>query len=360
MTLRMRYRGRWTARPPQGGYVRTGSRCRRAGLRELPGFRTRNASTVGRTVMPRIADLKVEGITHLRGVPIAVGVIVGAVRSKPSNDSMRRSPRFARSPARGSGRSSMPRPRGEPGAAFVLSTVRHAADGRVAARGGAQLGRAPDWPSAAGPLFCSRRHETPGDVLHRGKPMAERVDVQELLNSYSRRLLHEFREGNLTSKVAFDRGLPREAAVRGFFESRLPGRYGVGEGLVIDTSGGQSEQCDVVVYDREMTPHLSMGTAMSVWPFESVYGIIQVKSVLTKNALDSAVANIGSFKCLSRPANRFAGGRGVYTAAGAFLNPPLGMLIAHTLDGSVPTGAAVQEVIKAAPREQQIDLSTAS
>jgi hypothetical protein len=185
--------------------------------------------------------------------------------------------------------------------------------------------------------------------------MAERVDVQELLNSYSRRLLHEFREGNLTSKVAFDRGLPREAAVREFFESRLPGRYGVGEGLIIDTSGGQSEQCDVVVFDREMTPHLSTGTAMSVWPFESVYGVIQVKSVLTENALDSAVANVGSFKCLSRPANKFAGGRGVYTAAGGFLNPPLGMLIAHALDGSVPTGA-IQEVIKAAPREQQIDL----
>src|SRR5882724_4680825 len=122
-----------------------------------------------------------------------------------------------------------------------------------------------------------------------------RVDISEVLQSYSRKLLHDFHEGARTSKLPFDRGQPRETAVREFLSTRLPGRYGVGEGIVIDTSGGQSRQCDVVIYDRERTPILSSETAVTIWPFESVYAVAQVKSKLTRSELESAVEDIASF-----------------------------------------------------------------
>jgi hypothetical protein len=181
-----------------------------------------------------------------------------------------------------------------------------------------------------------------------------RVDVGEILRSYSRKLLHDFREGVKTSNFAFDRGIPREKAVREFLGARLPQRYAVGEGLVVDAEGGQSQQCDVVIYDRERTPVLSTETAMNIWPFEAVYAVAQVKSKLTRTELESAVANIASFKALSRTDNNFAGGPGLMVHVGK-TNHAFGMLIAHEIDVEL-NPQELLKVLTAVPREHQIDV----
>lgn len=180
-----------------------------------------------------------------------------------------------------------------------------------------------------------------------------RVDIQEVFRSYSRRLLSDFWEGEKAANLAFDRGLPRENALRKFFQQRLPGRYGVDEGLVFDTTRALSQQCDIVIYDRERTPILSTEQAMKIWPFESVYAVAQVKSRLTKTALEEAVDNIRSFKKLSRKANTLAGARGFYTVTEP-RNQPIGMLIAHDFDdGFLPE--QVEPILKSVEKEHQID-----
>jgi hypothetical protein len=143
-----------------------------------------------------------------------------------------------------------------------------------------------------------------------------RVDLSEVFQSYSRKLLHEYREGaRALPKHAYDRGPGRERAVRDFFRERLPGRYGVGEGIVIDAHG---DQCDVVIYDDERTPVLSTEQSLTLWPYEAVYAVVQVKSRLTRSALAEAVSNITAFKRLKREENALVGGQGFVSGALAF------------------------------------------
>lgn len=185
------------------------------------------------------------------------------------------------------------------------------------------------------------------------------VDVRGILKTHSRRLLNEFREGEQTSPNALDRGLPREKAVFDFLTAKLPGRYGVGNGIVVDAKEGQSLQCDVVIFDSQHTPKLSTSSAMSIWPFDVVYCVAEVKSKLTEAALSEAVENIASFKKLQRPARQLAGGPGFVANVG-FMNPPFGVVIAHAWgDDLMPTGPAYREafdkIVQSVPAEQQID-----
>jgi hypothetical protein len=189
------------------------------------------------------------------------------------------------------------------------------------------------------------------------KKSGEHVDVTAVLQSHSRQLLHEFSEGTRTAKLAFDRGLPRERAVRTFLGKRLPRRYGVSDGVVVDAEGGQSEQCDVVIYDRERMPTLATPSAMKIWPFETVYAVAQVKSTLTRSELKSAVDNIAAFKKLKRADNRMLGGRGLNAMAGDVRNRPVGILVAYkTADDFEFGGDEFEQIVKSVPLEQQIDI----
>jgi hypothetical protein len=187
------------------------------------------------------------------------------------------------------------------------------------------------------------------------KKGTRRVNVPAVLKSYSRSLLGAYEDGTRMLVQEFERGAAREKAVFDFLSKRLPARYGVGEGFVIDGEGGQSDQCDVVIYDRERTPCLSVEPARTIWPFESVYGVVQVKSKLTRAQLKDAVENIASFKRLSRLTNRLSEGRGARTLVGE-LNPPLGILIAHQVSKDVaPDTGSFAKVVECVPREHQLD-----
>jgi hypothetical protein len=182
-----------------------------------------------------------------------------------------------------------------------------------------------------------------------------RIDLSEVFRSYSRKLLFEYREGaKALPKHGYDRGAGREEAVRDFLMKRLPGRYGVGEGIVIDAHGGQSKQCDVVIYDRERTPELSTEQSLNFWPYESVYGIVQVKSLLTRAALDDAVANIAAFKRLKREENVLVGGPGFVSNVGK-QNYAIGMLIAHETDVA-PGTSEFSKIVASVPIAEQIDV----
>jgi hypothetical protein len=176
-----------------------------------------------------------------------------------------------------------------------------------------------------------------------------RVDIGEVLESYSRKLWHDFQEEARTSNDDFDRGQPHEAAVREFLSTRLPGRYGVGEGIVIDASGGQSRHCDVVVYDRQRTPILSSETGLTIWPFESVYAVAQVKSKLTRSELESAVQDIADFKALSRLPDDFVSTPATRAAP---RNPAIGLLIAYETELDAEE---IRALLTSVPRKHQID-----
>src|SRR5262249_12929660 len=81
----------------------------------------------------------------------------------------------------------------------------------------------------------------------------------------------------------------------------LPKRYEYGSGIVIDSSGGESDrsrQEDVLVLDKFFSPRLFLDEQPTVYPVEVVYCGIEVKTSVDAAGLKQAIDNIASLKRL--------------------------------------------------------------
>ncbi len=97
----------------------------------------------------------------------------------------------------------------------------------------------------------------------------------------------------VAEKVIFERN-----SFRGFLIEYLPKRYSVGKGEVISPENRHSPELDVIIYDQLRCPILLRSPSHGVYPIESVYGAISMKSHLDHNELDDAYQNIAAFKAL--------------------------------------------------------------
>lgn len=83
------------------------------------------------------------------------------------------------------------------------------------------------------------------------------------------------------------RGDERASQLISFLEERLPDRFAVTKGEAIDFQDNRTGQLDVVVYDKHTCPPLLEGGENALLPAEAVYAIIEVKTTLTQDELDS-------------------------------------------------------------------------
>jgi hypothetical protein len=100
-----------------------------------------------------------------------------------------------------------------------------------------------------------------------------------------------------------DVGDAREQILRQFLLTRgyLPKRYGVSErrARVASTTGHVTGELDILLYDDLNSLSLMRREDVyEVFPVESVYGVIQVKSRLNKKEISDGLENIASFKRL--------------------------------------------------------------
>jgi hypothetical protein len=101
---------------------------------------------------------------------------------------------------------------------------------------------------------------------------------------FNRRLPHEGLKGSENEKVLAD--------VLGDF---LPSRYSVEpNGLVIDRDGHASRQCDIVIYNNVQFPKYFR----KVYPIETVYAVIEVKTELSKQQVDVSLENEAALRKL--------------------------------------------------------------
>ena len=75
----------------------------------------------------------------------------------------------------------------------------------------------------------------------------------------------------------------------------FPFQYAVTGGEVVFRDGTLSNQSDVIIYDRLRCPVL-YSEASSIIPIDGTYGVIEVKSYLTKDELIDAAQKIKAFK----------------------------------------------------------------
>jgi hypothetical protein len=83
------------------------------------------------------------------------------------------------------------------------------------------------------------------------------------------------------------RGASREDAVARFLAGQLPTRFGVTTGEAVDAGERRTGQLDVVVYDRNLTAPLLQDESGDLLPAESLLAVIEVKSTLTQDELET-------------------------------------------------------------------------
>ena len=83
----------------------------------------------------------------------------------------------------------------------------------------------------------------------------------------------------------------------------LPKKYQISHNSarVVSSTGHISNEIDILIYDYLNNISLmNRGDVYTAYPVESVYGVIQVKSVLTKKEIKNALDNIASYKKLNK------------------------------------------------------------
>ena len=125
------------------------------------------------------------------------------------------------------------------------------------------------------------------------------MDIRKVFRGISRNLYNDF---EISSQINNDGiiGGYRENALAQFLEQgRLPNRYGVGTGEIISSTNHVSKQSDLIIFDQLDNVPLLYDSKVQVYPIDCIYGIIEIKSQLSKQKLIEGLENIKSVKQLA-------------------------------------------------------------
>ncbi len=158
------------------------------------------------------------------------------------------------------------------------------------------------------------------------------MDLKKIFRGISSKLENDFK---ISSEINHNgsKGTYRENALKYFLNSgRLPKRYGIGSGEIIGHTRDVSKQCDLILYDQFDSVSLLYDENIQVYPIESIYGVIEVKSSLSKKELFKALDNIKSIKSLTAD-NHIKQSSGFSTTYSP-REKPFGMIFAYSLENN--------------------------
>jgi hypothetical protein len=159
------------------------------------------------------------------------------------------------------------------------------------------------------------------------------MDTRKLFQKISQKMRADF-EISAQIKHNGSKGTVRENNLRNFLaEGRLPYKYALGGGEIVGRVRDTSYQCDIIVYDKLNGVTLLYDESVQVFPIDSVYGIIEVKSALSKTEFLDALEKIKAFKAMA------PGGAVSQPVGGGFTlvhsrSVPFGAIFAYNLAGN--------------------------
>lgn len=126
----------------------------------------------------------------------------------------------------------------------------------------------------------------------------DRSPLPEILSRAENRMWTEFNDAGAFANTG-DIGEARERALAQFLSERLPSRYMVKRGEVIDASGAQSGQTDILIYDGSMvTPLLTRDSGLVLLPAEALLATVEVKSNLTAEEIRRSIKGVVNMRKL--------------------------------------------------------------
>ncbi|MFX0062240.1 MAG: DUF6602 domain-containing protein [Candidatus Hermodarchaeota archaeon] len=134
-------------------------------------------------------------------------------------------------------------------------------------------------------------------------------------------------------------GRNRELFCKEFLSKVLPPKLRIGEGEIWDSKNNRSGQLDIIII-REDAPSLNISEA-NIFLTEGVFGIIDVKSVLSRAKLQEAITSLNKVKNLTVLGSAFI-------SRGSTINRPLRCVFAYE---SAKLSALIDELLNNENRE---------
>lgn len=125
----------------------------------------------------------------------------------------------------------------------------------------------------------------------------------------------------------------------------------------MDSRGGMSEQIDVIIFDRHFTPFLFNHQGVYFVPAESVYAVIEIRPMLSKNNIVYAGGKAASVRCLHRTSVPIPHAGGTYPAKPLF--PILGGIVTRSTEWTNGLGAVLEKAVLLADPSASLDFGCA-
>lgn len=138
-----------------------------------------------------------------------------------------------------------------------------------------------------------------------------------------------------------------------WFQEYLPKRYKVDKGIVIDSTGKQSEQIDLIIYDAQYSYLVFRQNDTLLIPAESVYAVFEVKQNLNKERIEYAGVKAKSVRELLRTSAPIKHAGGEYPPKE--LHEILAGVLTTRCDWKVPIARMVVKHVRARKREERLD-----
>lgn len=96
-------------------------------------------------------------------------------------------------------------------------------------------------------------------------------------------------------------GNVRQILIEKLLVPLLPEGVHIGSGKVTDSSGNLSSETDIIIYDRRTVPPILYDEKIGVFPIETIYYVIEIKTTLTKSEFDKSIRNGQKLRSLRGP-----------------------------------------------------------
>ena len=123
--------------------------------------------------------------------------------------------------------------------------------------------------------------------------------IKELFSSLQDEMLVKLKQAQVMTHPG-DKGNSTELDWLNWFEQYLPKRYSVTKGKVVDSCGNESDQIDIIIYDRQYSPLVFSYNGVNYITAESVYAVFEVKQELNKEYIEYAGKKAESVRKLVR------------------------------------------------------------
>lgn len=171
--------------------------------------------------------------------------------------------------------------------------------------------------------------------------------------------LHDEIEQKLaTARKAFQhpgtKGDASEGVWLEMLETYLPKRYQATKGQVVDSTGGISDQIDVLIFDRQYSPFIFEFQGQIIIPAEAVYAAFEAKQSINAAQVEYAQKKIASVRRLHRTSLP------IPTAMGVLPPKPLhhiiGGLVTFESDWDPQLGKPLLDALAGQKEDGQLDL----